>query len=292
MKPSLIGIVGGLGKMGAWFRRVFEEAGYTVLVSDLDTPLTNRNLAERCEVVIVSVPMPVFPRVIREIGPYLPKNAGLIDLCSLKAREVKLMLEHSTSEVVGAHPLFGPYEKGLQGQTVALCPARGQTWYQWFKDFLEEKGARTVTVSPEEHDRIMSLVQVLNHFWLLVLGRTIEKSRLSLEKLVALSTPSFKRQLEIFSRLAPQDPELYTAIQFDNPLGDETRKLFWQLSKELSEIIAHRDRKTYIEYFKDMQILARKVGTFLSTSANPKQKSPKNDHQDTEDLSTGHPAKQ
>ena len=292
MKPSLIGIIGGHGKMGTWFRRIFEESGYAVLISDRDTPLTNRELAEKCEVVIVSVPMPVFPQVIREIGPYLPKGAGLIDLCSLKAREVKLMLDYTSSEVVGAHPLFGPYEKSLDGQTVALCPARGQIWYQWFKSFLEERGARTVTVSPEEHDRIMSLVQVLNHFWLLVLGRTIEKSNLSLENLVALSTPSFKRQLEIFTRLAPQDPELYTAIQFDNPLGNETRRLFWQLSKELSEIIAREDRQTYIAYFKEVQNLSRKVRALLSASTKPKQEPSEENHQDTKDLTPGHPAKE
>ncbi len=270
MKPSRIGIIGGLGKMGSWFRRVFEKAGYEVLISDQNTPLSNRDLAQQCEVVIVSVPMPVFPEVIREIGPHLPSSAGLIDLCSLKAREVDTMLRHTSCEVVGAHPLFGPYEKDLAGQTVALCPARGELWFRWFQNFLEEHGARTITVSPEEHDRIMSLVQVLNHFWLLVLGRTIEKSGLSLDKLVPLSTPSFRRQLEIFSRLAKQDPELYAAIQFDNPLGDDTRELFWRLAQELSEIVARRDRQAYVKYFREIQELAREVGALLTASTNQK----------------------
>ncbi len=278
MNPSVLGVIGGHGKMGAWFARIFREAGLKVLVSDRGTPLSNCELAQRSQVVMVAVPMAVFPEVVREIGPYLPREAGLIDLCSLKAREVKLMLEATSCEVVGAHPLFGPYEKDLSGQTVALCPARGNSWYQWFKTFLEERGALTVTVSPEEHDRIMSLVQVLNHFWLLVLGKTIEESGLSLEKLVQLSTPSFRRQLEIFSRLAPQDPELYTAIQFDNPLGDETRELFWKLSRELSEIIARRDREAYLKYFKERQALARKIRALLSASAPPPKEPPSQNH--------------
>ncbi len=272
MKPSAIGIIGGLGKMGAWFERVFSGAGYRVLISDLSTPLSNRELARSCEVVVVSVPMKVFPEVIREIGPEMSESAGLIDLCSLKAREVALMLEHTRCEVVGAHPLFGPYEKSLAGQTVALCPARGQNWYRWFKAFLESHGARTVTVSPEEHDRIMSLVQVLNHFWLMVLGETLTGSGLELSKVVALSTPSFRRQLEIFSRLAFQDPELYTAIQFDNPLGDETRELFWRSARRLSEIIARGDRQRYMKEFRRIKDLAREVGTLLGTPSPEEKK--------------------
>jgi len=280
MKPSRIGIIGGLGRMGAWFGRVFSEAGYPVLVSDLSTELSNRDLARLCEVIIVSVPMRVFPEVIREIGPLLPETAGLIDLCSLKAREVALMLEHARCEVVGAHPLFGPYEKGLSGQTVALCPARGRRWYGWFRDFLEDRGARTVTVSPEEHDRIMSLVQVLNHFWLMVLGEVLAGSGLDLEKVAALSTPSFRKQLEIFSRLAPQDPELYTAIQFDNPRGEEIRELFWRHARRLSEIISRGDRESYLREFRRMKDLAREVGTLLrGPSSHQKEDRTEQNHQ-------------
>ncbi|RUM87720.1 MAG: prephenate dehydrogenase/arogenate dehydrogenase family protein [Thermodesulfatator sp.] len=263
MNPSTVGLIGGRGKMGSWFRRIFEEAGLRVLVSDRGTPLTNREVARQAEVVVVAVPMEVFPEVVREIGPEIPEDHGLIDLCSLKAREVALMLEHTCSEVVGAHPLFGPYEKRLEGQTVALCPGRGERWLSWFRDFLEARGARTVILPPEEHDRIMSLVQVLNHFWLVVLGRTLAESGLPLERVISLATPSFRRQLEILARLAFQDPELYATIQFENPLGEETRRLFWQIARELSEILARRDRRTYIEIFREVQELAGKIGTLL-----------------------------
>ncbi|WP_168719007.1 prephenate dehydrogenase/arogenate dehydrogenase family protein [Thermosulfurimonas marina] len=277
--------------MGSWFGRLFEEAGLKVLVSDRDTPLTNREVARQAEVVIVAVPMEVFPEVVQEIGPEISPEKGLIDLCSLKAREVALMLEHTRGEVVGAHPLFGPYERGLSGQTVALCPGRGERWLSWFREFLEVRGARTVVLSPEEHDRIMSLVQVLNHFWLVVLGRTLAESGLPVDRVVALATPSFRRQLEILSRLALQDPELYTTIQFENPLGEETRRLFWQIARELSEVLARKERQTYLQTFKEVQALAREIGSLLGLSA-PEEKEPQTgqNHQETEKLSPGHPA--
>ena len=291
MEPLTVGIIGGLGRMGAWFARIFSRAGYRVLISDLGTPLTNREVARTARVVLVSVPLEVFPEVVKEIAPVLSRDSGLIDLCSLKARQVQAMLEHTVCEVVGAHPLFGPYEKDLAGQTVALCPARGEHWYRWFKTFLEEQGARTVTVSPEEHDRLMALVQVLNHFWLMVLGEVLSESGLDLEKVVALSTPSFRHQLEILARLALQDADLYAAIQFDNPLGDEVRELFWRSARRLSEMITRGERKAYVREFERVKALARKIGALLgSLPAEEEEPDSHQKHEHTEELPPGHPS--
>ena len=59
------GIIGGTGKMGRLFIPVFERAGYEVLVSGRSTLLTNADLAEQCDLVIVSVPIHDTVRVIR-----------------------------------------------------------------------------------------------------------------------------------------------------------------------------------------------------------------------------------
>ncbi|MBI9089127.1 MAG: hypothetical protein JEZ12_07925 [Desulfobacterium sp.] len=42
MKLKTIGIIGGKGSMGTWFRELFEALGHTVSISDLNTPLTNK----------------------------------------------------------------------------------------------------------------------------------------------------------------------------------------------------------------------------------------------------------
>ena len=45
------GIIGGTGKMGRLFAKVFEQAGYEVLVSGRTTALTAADLAEQCDIV-------------------------------------------------------------------------------------------------------------------------------------------------------------------------------------------------------------------------------------------------
>jgi len=257
-KP-LVGIVGGAGRMGRWFKRQFERAGYEVLVSDRHTPLSNRDLARRCAVLVLSVPMPVFESVVAEVGPLLSEEQGLIDLCSLKKRQTEAMLKHTRCEVVAAHPLFGPGEPDLRGQKIALWPARGRRWFSWFKDFIELCRGEPIVISPEEHDQAMAIVQVINHFMLLALGMLIDQTGVSVEKLKALATPSFVRQLDILARFADQDPYLYGAIQFDNPAGEQMRRRYLEAAKKLAEVASRHDMEEFVAIFREVQALGRKI---------------------------------
>ncbi|MBA2849765.1 prephenate dehydrogenase/arogenate dehydrogenase family protein [Thermosulfuriphilus ammonigenes] len=259
MRPERIGIVGGRGRMGRWFANLFKRAGYQVEISDLGTPLSNQDLARQCPVVFLAVPMERFEEVVIQVGPLMPPEAGLIDLCSLKARQVAVMLRETTCQVVGAHPLFGPGENSIVGQRVALCPARGNGWFNWFKDFLDTQGAETVVISPEEHDQLMAVIQVLNHFILLALGEVINRQGLDPQRLVNLATPSFIRQLNILSRLADQDPHLYAAIQFDNPAGDQIREAFARAVSKLKEIAQERREEEFVQLFTEVQTLGQKI---------------------------------
>lgn len=256
-RKPLIGIVGGAGRMGRWFKRQFERAGYEVLVSDRHTPLSNQDLARRCDVLLLSVPMPVFEAVVAEIGPFLSEGQGVIDLCSLKKLQAEAMLRHTRCEVVAAHPLFGPGEPDLRAQKVALWPARGERWFEWFKKFVEEAGGEAVVISPEEHDQAMAIIQVINHFMLLALGQVIDQSGIPVDKLKALATPSFVRQLDILSRLADQDPYLYGAIQFDNPAGEEMRRRYLASAEKLAEVASRHDMEGFVAIFREVQALGR-----------------------------------
>ncbi len=255
----LVGIIGGAGRMGRWFKRQFEREGYEVLISDRRTPLTNRDLAIRCDVLILSVPMSVFEDVLREIGPLVSAKKGVIDLCSLKKVQTRAMLSLTQCEVVAAHPLFGPVEKDLHGQKVALWPARGQHWFSWFKRFVESAGGEPIIISPEEHDQAMAIIQVINHFMLLALGKLINDCEIPLEKLKTLATPSFVRQLDILARFVDQDPYLYGAIQFDNPCGEEMRNRYLEAAEKLNKVAQEGDIESFVAIFREVQELCRKI---------------------------------
>ncbi|WP_456431385.1 prephenate dehydrogenase/arogenate dehydrogenase family protein [Thermosulfuriphilus sp.] len=245
--------------MGRWFSRLFQEAGLKVEISDIGTPLSNKDLVQRCPVVFLAVPMEHLEGVVSEVGPLLPEDSGLIDLCSLKAKQVAVMLEKTSCQVVGAHPLFGPGEDSIVGRRVALCPARGRDWFGWFETFLKDQGAETIVISPEEHDQLMAVIQVLNHFILLALGEVINREGLDPQRLVKLATPSFIRQLNILTRLADQDPRLYAAIQFDNPAGDRIREAFVSAVLKLKGIAQRREVQEFVDLFTEVQNLGQKI---------------------------------
>ena len=256
-KPDSIGIIGGKGKMGRWFARFFKDHGLDPLISDVGTELTPIELARRAEVVIVSVPMDVFPQVIQEIGPAMPPTSFLTDLCSLKERQLECMLKHTRCEVCGTHPLFGPFEDSIKGRRVAICPGRGKAWTQWWHDFLAGSGAKTCVVSANTHDTVMAWVQALNHFILVSLGMSLDELSIEKDLIFDLATPSFERQMKIVERLKFQDPDLYATIQFGNPYTKETLKNFMRHAQGLMKAIETGDREEFLRVFKKVQRFGR-----------------------------------
>ncbi|MCK5507136.1 MAG: prephenate dehydrogenase/arogenate dehydrogenase family protein, partial [Desulfobacterales bacterium] len=84
MNKINIGIIGGTGGMGRWFKRFFSEAGHNVLISGRKTELTYKDVVKKCDVVILSVPIDAAISIAGEIGPLMSQNQLLTDFCSLK----------------------------------------------------------------------------------------------------------------------------------------------------------------------------------------------------------------
>ncbi len=260
-----IGIIGGKGKMGHFFANLFSSQGYQVLVSDIGTDLTNKDLVKACKVIFISVPVSAFEKVVKEISDVVEKRHWIIDVCSLKSEPVKVMKKYlSEPEILATHPLFGPFEKDLRGKTIAFWSVRGKSVLNWFIEEMQKHGLRLVRVPPKKHDKIMALVQVLNHFWLIILANLIKKSGLDLKEVISLSTPTFLQQLEVLKRFARQNPEVYEKIQLENPWGKNLRKLFCQTCRKLLKGLDSEEASEIFEsYFTTTQELARELEVLL-----------------------------
>lgn len=248
-KDIHIGIIGGLGKMGRWFQRFFSEQGYPVSLADISTELTPEELAETCQVVLVAVPLQQTVEVVRTVGPFVQEDALLMDVASLKTEVVRAMLEATTAAVIGSHPLFGPGEPNITGQTVVLCPGRGDWWQDWLRRILVEAGAKVEVVLPEVHDYYMAVVQGLTHFSTLALGLTIDSMGLDLESLKRFATPAFHRRLMEISHLLSQDADLYAAMPMLNATYGVFYREFERIILELKAVIAKKDSEEFIRLF-------------------------------------------
>ena len=117
-KP-LIGIIGGKGRLGNWFKGFFENQGLKVLVAGKDD--SNKALASKADIVIISVPIDITVKVIEEVRDFIKKDALLTDFTSLKTESCQAM-KKAKSGTLGMHPLFGPLAADLENQTIVFCP--------------------------------------------------------------------------------------------------------------------------------------------------------------------------
>ncbi|MGB9175203.1 MAG: prephenate dehydrogenase/arogenate dehydrogenase family protein [Methanoregula sp.] len=243
------GIIGGTGKMGHLFVPVFERAGYDVLVTGRSTSLTNADCARQCELVIVSVPIRDTVRVIGEIAPLLARNQLLCDLTSLKVRPVEAMLK-SKANVVGLHPMFGPSVSSLKSQTIIVCPVRAEEHLvQRLVAIFRAEGARCTQATPEEHDRMMAVVQGLTHYVTLCMAESIRRLGMDIGATREYTSPVYQIELSLVGRLLSQDPDLYADILQQNPYVPEVLEACRSSAGDLAQIVGSRDPELFRAFF-------------------------------------------
>lgn len=253
MEPKTIGVIGGAGQMGGMLARMFQDLGHKVLISDVGTELSANEVARLADVVVISVPIEVTERVIREVGPHVRPDALLMDITSIKQEPLIAMLASTQASVVGTHPMFGPGVHSLQGQRVVLCPGRGEAWQQWLTTTLAGRGLQVTVTSAEQHDRAMALVQVLTHFQTQVLGLALSRLQIPLAESLTFTSPAYLMELYVAARHFAQAPELYGPIEMLNPMTHTITSTFRAAADEVSEILAERDQRRFTAMFEEVR---------------------------------------
>jgi prephenate dehydrogenase/chorismate mutase len=248
-----VAVIGGHGGMGTIMARLFGDLGHQVIISDLDTPLGAEDAASVADVVVVSVPIDVTEDVIRTVGPRVRPDALLMDVTSIKHAPVAAMLESTRASVVGTHPMFGPNVHSLQGQRVVVCRARGDEWADWVTRMLQARGLTVQESSPEHHDRVMAVVQVLTHFQTQVLGLTLARSGTALEETLRFTSPAYLMELYVTARHFDQSPDLYGPIEMRNPAVPQVTSGFQSAAREVTDILVAGDRERFRALFEEVR---------------------------------------
>lgn len=247
----LAGIIGGTGQMGRFFAGVFEEAGWEVVVSGTKTPRTNRDVAELADIVMVSVPIRATVGVIREVAPLLSEEQIFCDLTSLKVEPVRAMLA-SRAEVIGLHPMFGPGAVSLTGQTIVATPARcDPATLDGLLSVFRDQGATITLSTPEDHDRMMAVVQGLTHFGTLAKAEAIRRFGTDVAETLSFTSPIYRIEMGLAGRLLAQDVELYEAMLRLNPAVPEVLATFEDAVRTLREIVESGDSERFRAFFAE-----------------------------------------
>lgn len=248
-----IGIIGGKGGMGQWFKTFFTRSlDCRVLVSDLDTRLCNEDLAKSSDLVLFSTPVEAAVTVAEQIGPILREDQLLMDLCSQKERIVEKMVDCACCEVVGMHPMFGPFTQSLASQNIVLSPGRGKEGIQWAERLFSKEGANVTRMDASLHDRHMAVVQGLTHFLSVCFARTLQKMDLHPTLMFGTATPIFRINSDIIGRLFAQDPELYASLIHDNRYVPDVLDAFYASMKESSSLLIDESTEKGADYISTL----------------------------------------
>lgn len=253
IEPRTVAVVGGHGQIGRIMVRLFADLGHRVIVSDVDTDLRAADAAQAADVTIISVPIDRTEEVIRAVGPYVPAEGLLMDVTSVKEAPVAAMLASTEASVLGTHPMFGPSVHSLQGQRVVLCRARGEEWAQWVENMLTSRGLVITEATPVQHDRAMSIVQVLTHFQTQVLGLTLSRMGIPLEESLRFTSPAYKLELYVTARHFAQSSALYGPIEMRNPRTHEVTGAFRDASRDIAKILADGNQAEFDAMFAEVR---------------------------------------
>jgi len=249
-EPKNILMVGGNGRLGSLYGRLFTASGHQVRVLDQGDWDQAENLAAGIDAAIVAVPIRVTTPVIRKLAPLLGPGVLLADFTSHKAEPVAEMLAAHPGPVVGLHPMHGPDLANLSKQLMIHCSGRRPEEAAWLLDQFRLWGLRVSELDPERHDKVMHQVQGLRHFVAVLHGSFMRSSGLTPGDILDLSSPIYRAELMMTGRIFAQNAELYADIVFS---GEERRAMlldFYEHHGRLADLVRNDDKEGFIREFE------------------------------------------
>jgi prephenate dehydrogenase len=173
----------------------------------------------------------------------------VLDLTSVKTPFVPV-LESLRGEVLSLHPMFSPSVATLEGQSCVVCPLREGMLGLFFRHILEQEGVRLVTMSPDEHDRTMAVVQGMTHFQAIVAGHCMTELGFNPLESLAVASPVYRVRLAMIGRILAQDARLYAEIQIFNPFVREALSALERSTRVFQRAIEEKDVATFAAEFE------------------------------------------
>jgi chorismate mutase / prephenate dehydrogenase len=248
-------IVGGAGKMGAWFGHFLSSQGFAIEVSDPSPASISypripdwRESALDHDFIIVATPMKVAGEVLAQLATLRPRGV-VIDIGSLKS-PLRGGLERLTAagcKVTSIHPMFGPDTRLLSGRHVVFCDVGVPEATRAARSLFASTMAEQIEMSVDEHDRLMAYVLGLSHALNLAFFTALASSGELVPRLQQLSSTTFDAQLRVASLVARDNPHLYFDIQVLNDFGAASLQALRAATERIEQLVQNRDETSFVE---------------------------------------------
>jgi prephenate dehydrogenase len=218
----------GFGRFGRALAALMADAGMEVRAYDPEGSVapdlaseSPGDLANRCDVLVLAVPVTRIPDALRSVQPHL-RNHLVLDVGSVKLSPVAALSKVLGDSVpwVGTHPLFGPTSVALENPLVAVvCPnSIHPEAAPRARELYEKIGCQVVEMDPDSHDRLMAKTHALAFF--------VAKGMLDsgVPGAPPVAPPSFQAIARTLEAVQSDATHLFTSIHTENPYATEARR--------------------------------------------------------------------
>ena len=259
-------VAGGSGAVGSLFAERLQESGNDVVIVDLAAPgpahrVTRfvrgdisdpgaevTDLVRAADAVLLSVPEPVALVAIGRLAGALRPDALIADTLSVKTTVVPALraaaMIAGRGEALSLNPMFAP-SLGFAGHPVASVVVRDGRRGRALRDLIEQWGARVVTVTADQHDRVAAAAQALTHAAVIAFGAALAELDVDIADLDRMGPPPHTALLSLLARIASGAPEVYWDVQAANPHAPAARRALARGVSQLTGVVEDGDRAAF-----------------------------------------------
>lgn len=244
-----VAVIGGAGRMGAWFVDHFSSMGFPTVISDtrveaarsvasavgVELSESNIGAVKNADIALICVPIEETPEVISEIAPHMRRDVILAEVSSVKEQAVEALREAASLGVrpLSIHPMFGPAAESLKGKTIVVIPViDGDVEADLTKRLFDE--AEIVVSEQREHDQVMAVVLSLTYLMNLAFAKVLsDEDLISMKKLAGTT---FTLQLAIAESIVGENPHLVASLLKENRFTELYVDRFIEEVKRIKEL--------------------------------------------------------
>ena len=180
---------------------------------------------DNSDLIIIATPLSSYKEIILSIKDNLKKNVILTDTGSVKKEVMKIIHNINLTDVhwIPAHPIAGTEESGpragqaemFENRWCVISPPKNSAEepVKSLKALWEAIGSKVKIMTPEEHDKILSLTSHLPHAIAYNIVRTVMEVEDKLKQDVIQYSAGGLRD---FTRIAASNPLMWKDIFLDN----------------------------------------------------------------------------
>jgi len=264
---AIVAVIGGSGRMGAWFANFLSKNRYEVIISDkrtsparafakknrfryVESPFTAAKLSQ---IVLLATPTAVTKTLLGAVTSHALRTKLIVEISSVKQPVAKTIqsLARSGYQIMSIHPMFGAGTRSLAGKSIIVAHMpRNSAPARRILSALARNGARIIHTSLNGHDRLMATTLALPHLMNFAFVETLREAGIPLDKIRELGGTTLKLQLLIAEALYDESYENEASILLDNK---HNTKVFESFVQQINKVQGTIQRRTRVELLRRLQ---------------------------------------